>query len=60
MLINNLKGSITQIKARRTVGGDTVQTVTFEVFGDFSKLHELIDKPLDITIKEEENLQGIQ
>lgn len=49
-----LKGSITQLKARINASGETVQTVSLEVFGDFSALHALLKKPLDITLREEE------
>lgn len=48
-----IQGSITQLKARISAGGDTIQTLSLEVHGDFAELHALLQKPLKITIEAE-------
>ena len=48
-----LKGHIKTIKSSEDRMGDLVQLVTFEVVGDFQKLHEYEQKPLDITVEVE-------
>lgn len=45
-----VEGSITQLKSRVNASGDTVQTVTLEVHGDFAALHALMQSPLVITL----------
>lgn len=50
----NLKGSIVQIKSRVNTSGDTINTVSLEVFGtNIPELHALLRKPLDIKLSEE-------
>lgn len=50
----NLTGSIKQIKSHINASDDAVQLLTLEVFGDFSGLHELMKKPLKISLEEVE------
>lgn len=47
-----LTGSVTGISIRRNVSDDVIQKVVLEVFGDTRALHELLKKPVKITIEE--------
>lgn len=49
-----LRGSINQIKSRVNASGDTINTVSLEVFGDVELLHSLLKKSLLIDLKEME------
>lgn len=50
-----LKGSIVEIKSRVNASGDTINTVSLEVFGtNIPNLHALLKLPLNIEITEEE------
>ena len=53
-----LQGSITQLKSRVNASGETVQTVSLEMFGDFSSLHGLMKKPLIIELVEDDKGLG--
>lgn len=48
-----IQGSITQIKSRVNASGDTVNTVTVEVFSDEIPLpHAYLRKPIEIQVTE--------
>lgn len=50
-----LKGSIVQIKSRVNASGDTINSVSLEVFGtNIPDLHTLLRKPLRIELYEED------
>lgn len=46
-----LQGSIYRYGATRERSGDKSKRVTFDVFGPFDQLDELMDSPLKITIE---------
>lgn len=48
-----LHGSIGRITVKKSVAGDTVKTLSLEVFGDIAELYELLDKPLVIEVRAE-------
>lgn len=48
-----LRGAVTQIKIRKNVSSDTVQTITLEVHGDITPLNGLMECPVTIEIKPE-------
>ena len=47
-----LKGTISQLKARVDAMGNAIQTVTLDVHGDFAALHAMLKKPLIIRIED--------
>jgi hypothetical protein len=49
-----LQGSIVRFSTKVTASGDTVNTVSLEVFGPVEALHDLMKKPLSIELTESE------
>lgn len=48
-----LRGTLRRITVKRNISEDIVQTIVFEVHGDTSGLHQLLDAPLAITVRPE-------
>lgn len=49
-----LQGAIVQLKSRVNASGDTVNTVSLEVFWKVEDLHSMMRKPLSIILEIEE------
>lgn len=48
-----LRGVLTRITVKKDASNNTVQTLQFEVHGEISALHNLMDSPLVILVEPE-------
>ena len=51
--MQELRGTVTRITVKKDHAGNTVQTLSLEVFGDISWVNALIDSPLVINLRPE-------